>query len=464
MKISLMKKLSIIFTLVVLSAIILTSIISNLTVGQKFRDYLTDEQKTKLNNAIEIINNSFTVNDNNTKINIDEIERYATMQQLYIEIKDLDNNTIYSSQTSHLKYRSQKRSMKGFMMRSFSEEDLGKYIENKYSLTSDGKKLGTIIIGYFGSPSLSSDSLIFINTLNHSFILSAIVALILGLIVSIIISKQFSKPLVKITQTANKMRDGDLEVRSEVKTNTKEIVDLSNSINYLADTLKKQESLRKKLTSDMAHELRTPLTTLKTHVEAFMDGVFEPNKERLEIFYEEIERLIKMINNLRNLAKLEETNLNLNKSKVNISDELNKIIENFMPLYKKKNYELYSRISPNIHALVDKDKFTQIMNNIILNSYKYLKPMGEVTVSLNSDNKNIIIKVIDTGIGISKKDIPYIFERFYRSDASRSKNTGGSGIGLTITKAFVLAHGGKIYVNSELDVGSIFTVELPKNL
>lgn len=462
MKISLVKKLSIGFILAILCSIILASAISNYTIGNKFKDYLVDEQKTKIDNVIKIIDQLYSGQKEPSKINTDEIQRYAELQDLYIEIKDINDNTLYSSGRSHLHKGGMMGNMMGSMMHNSYGINMGEYIENKYPLISDDKEMGTIIIGYLGTSYLSSASVSFISTLNHSFMVSAIVTLICGIIISIVISKQISKPLDKITETANKMRNGDLNVRAKVNSNTKEIIELSNSINYLAETLSSQEMLRKRLTSDMAHELRTPLTTLKTHVEAFIDGIWEPTNERFETFYNEIDRLTKMVDNLRDLAKLEQTNINLNKSKVNISNELEKIIDTYEPLYIKKNYELTSIITPEIMASIDIDKFKQIVNNLLSNSYKYLRSNGKVKVVLKKENNIIIIKVIDNGIGIPDKDIPYIFERFYRSDLSRNKNTGGSGIGLTITKAFVEAHGGKIYLESKINEGTTFTLDFPQ--
>lgn len=461
MKASLMKKLSLGFLMAVLGSIILASFISNYIVGKEFKNYLVDEHKARVDTATKIVNDLYSTAQNPSKVNIDEIQRYAQLNELYIEVQDLNKNTLYSSGNSYMQHNSMMRNMMGGMMRNFSGMNIGEYTEVKYPLLSGNENTGTIIIGYYGTSYLSSASVAFMSTLNRSFILSAIAAIAFGLLISVIISRQLSKPLVKITETANKMRAGNLEVRARINTNTKEIDELSNSINYLAETLKSQEMLRKRLTSDMAHELRTPLTTLKTHVEAFMDGIWEPTPERFKAFDEEIERLTKMVDNLRNLAKLEQSNLNLNKSKVNLSEELNKIIDTFKPLFIKANYELISSITPEIMAMIDKDKFKQIMNNLLSNSYKYLKPNGKVQVSLNKANEKIVVKVIDNGIGIPENDLPYIFERFYRSDLSRNKNTGGSGIGLTITKAFVESHGGKIYVESKVDVGTTFIIELP---
>lgn len=465
MKLSLMKKLSLGFLLAVLGSIILTSLISNYAVGKEFEKYLVDEHKVKIDNIITIVEDLYNDENSFTNINGAELQRYAELQELYIEIKDSTNNTVYSSGNAHLYHKSMMQNMMGSNMHNFSGMNTGEYTENKYPLLSNNKKnIGTVTIGYFGTSYLSSGSVTFINALNNSFIIAAFIALIFGFIISIIISRQLSKPLLKITKTANEMRAGNLEARAFVKTNTKELDELSNSINYLADSLSKQDMLRKRLTSDMAHELRTPLTTLKTYVEAFIDGIWEPNVERLEVFYEEIQRLTKLVDNLRNLAKLEQVDLNLNKSNINLSNELEKILDTFKPLYIKKDYKLVSSITPDVKAIMDKDKFKQIINNILLNAYNHLNFNGAVEVILKKEKQTIIIKVIDNGIGIPEKDLPYIFERFYRSDLSRTKNTGGSGIGLTITKSFVEAHGGKIYVESKLNEGTTFTIEFPNAL
>lgn len=461
MKISLMKKLSFGFMLAVLVSIILASLISNYIISKEFNKYLVDEHKTKIDNIIKTVEDLYREQKSFSGIDQNEVQRYAVLQKLYIEIKDLNNKTIYTSGNSHLQNNNMMGNMMGFRIRNFSGISEGKYIENTYKLVEEDKTIGTIIVGYYDMSYLSSSSITFINSLNFSFILSAFIALGCGLVISVIISKQLSTPITKITETSNKMRSGNLEVRALVKTSTKEIDELSNSINYLAETLSAQDMLRKRMTSDIAHELRTPLTTLKTHLEALIDGVWEPSTERFEIFYEEIERLTKLVDNLRNLSKLDQVNTNLNTSEVNLSTELEKIIETFKPLFIKENYKLHSQITPEIYAVIDKDKFKQIMNNLLSNAHNYLIPNGKVEVNLTKQNKDIIIKVIDNGIGISQKDLPYIFERFYRSDLSRSKNTGGSGIGLTITKAFVEAHGGSILAESSLNIGTTFTVKFP---
>jgi len=338
---------------------------------------------------------------------------------------------------------------------------IGDYIEEKYKLNINNEDSGTIIIGYFGNWNVSEEAMNFKTTLNKSLLVSGVIALTLGLLISFIISKGLTIPLIKISKTADEMRKGNLGIRANIKTGTMEIDNLSESINYLAETLQNQDMLRKRLSSDMAHEIRTPLTTLKTYIEAIMDGVWEPTKERLESCHEEIERITKLTETLQNLSKVEEGNIIINKIKINISKEIEKILNTFEATYSKKNLKLKKEIPLNIFANLDKDKFKQIMYNLLSNAYKYSKDGGEVIIKLRKNNNLIEIYVKDNGMGIPKNDLPYIFERFYRGDLSRTRETGGAGIGLTITKEFVEAHGGKIEVESIYEKGSIFKLTLP---
>jgi len=464
MKMSLMKKLSIAFLLTAMGSILIAGLVSNYMIGKKFTTYLIDEHKTKVDKIATIINGLYNDKTGFSDSNKGEILRYANAEQLYIEVTDSNGLVVFTSGGSNLQKKSMMGTTMDSMMNNFSAINPGQYTEDSYPLSKSNKKIGNIVFGYYGTSYLNAGALTFKMTLNHSFFLSIFIALIFGFIISIFLSKQISLPLSKITDTANKMRNGDLEARSLVTSKTKEIVDLNSSINYLAETLQAQELLRKRLTSDMAHELRTPLTNLKSHIEALLDKIWEPTEQILTSFYEEIERLIKMVEGLSNIAKLEQTNLNLNKSRFDLSTELEKIMTSFIPIYNNSNIKINSNLIPNIQVLMDKDKIKQVMYNLLSNSLKYSKVKGEVLLSLKYENQRVIIEIKDDGIGISEKDLPFIFERFYRSDESRDKNTGGSGIGLTIAKAIVEAHKGTISVKSILGEGSTFLVTFPKSI
>ncbi|MCA1076495.1 HAMP domain-containing protein [Clostridium bowmanii] len=257
------KKLSLGFLLTAIVSILIAVLISNYMIGNKFNNYLIDEHKNKVNKIATTIDGLYNEKSGFSSSNKDEILRYANAEELYIKVKNINGVVLFTSGNSNLQNKTMMGSMMNSMMKNFFEIKPGQYTEDSYPLSKDNKKIGTIVFGYYGTSFLNTGALTFKMTLNHSFFLSGFIALIFGLIVSILLSKQISSPLTKITDTANKIRNGDLEARSHVASQTKEIDDLTTSINYLAETLQKQELLRKRLTSDMAHKLRTPLTNLK---------------------------------------------------------------------------------------------------------------------------------------------------------------------------------------------------------
>lgn len=455
MKISLAKKLSLAFLLTAFISIVIASLISNYMIDKKFDSYLINEHKLTENKVSTMINSLYDEKTGFSENGKDEISRYSSAEELYIEIKASNGSILFTSNN----LKPQMHSMMGAMMHNSTASQ---YTEDTYSLEKHNKKAGTIILGYYSSSYFSSAAEGFITTLNHSFLLAIFIALIFSVIISIFFSRQISSPLINITETANKIRTGNLNAKCSVKSKTKELAYLSESINYLGATLKKQELIRKRLTSDMAHELRTPLTNLKSHIEALLDKIWQPTDEVFMSFYEEIERLIKLVKGLNDIAKLEEVNITLNKTTFDLSLELKKIAAFFEPVYKNSGLILKLDIPSRITAFLDRDKLKQVMYNLLSNARKYSKNNGEVLLKLYLAEKEIIIEVKDNGIGISEADLPFIFERLYRSDESRSRNTGGAGIGLTITKNIVEAHGGNIEAKSKLGEGSLFVIRLPK--
>lgn len=459
---SLSKKLTLSFIFSIIISIVITSFISNTMINNKFDVYLIEEQNKKFEKIRNDINELFIEEGEN--ITSEDISNYASLEGIYIEIKGLNNDIIcHSNNISNLH-----RGMMGDMMRRHRRmtnsniiDNGGNYVEKTFSLLDGDKIIGRLVIGYIDNSHLTESAIIFKDTLAMSFFISGIITIILGFIISVFLSRGLTNPLVNITNTANQMRNGNLESRSNVKTDTKEIFELSYSINYLAETLEKQEDLRKRYASDIAHELRTPLTTLKSHIEAMIDGVWEPNNEHLSILMGEIDRLTKLVEDLKNTFKALESELNVNKTNFNISNVLKGIISGFDPLFKKNNYILEYSIEENVEISMDKDRLKQIIYNLLSNAMKYLNDDGKVVVSLTSEKKNVKIIVEDNGTGIKEEDLPLIFERFYRSDMSRNKETGGAGLGLSITKSLVEAHGGSIYVESKYGEGTKFTIILP---
>lgn len=450
------KKLTLYFILSILVSIIIISFISNLMINNRFENYLVKEQESKLQQISDELNNLY--HENGYKLYQREINSYASIENVYIEIRDLSDNILYSSN-----HRNGMPGMGGMhrqkmMMHNIPE---GNYIEKSFPLLEENNKVARLVIGYIDNSYLTESAIIFKDTLIKSFFISAMFTIFLGIGTSIILSRSLTTPLIVIRNTAVEMRKGNLNKRSTVNTNTLEILDLSDSINYLGETLAKQEDIRKKYSSDISHELRTPLATLKSHLEAILDGIWEPSKEHLDILMEEIDRLSSLVDDLKDSFKAEEFEIILNKTKFNLSKELEDIITTFIPLYNRENYVIESNIDNDIFIVMDRYKLKQIMYNLLSNSIKYFNKNGRVLITLSRNENIAIIKVEDNGIGINEKDLPFIFNRFYRPDNSRNSSTGGTGLGLSIVRSIVEAHGGTIKLESKYGEGTNFTIILP---
>ncbi len=453
------KKLNLSFTALILISIIVISFISNIMINNRFENYLIKEREDKFQRIFEEINNLYI--NNNFQLDPMELKHYALAEDINIIIKTLDGKIQYNSNT---RARMSNPMMKGMHRRGMGrmmEIPEGNYVEKTYILSHENEDFGYLVLGYIDNAYLTESAIIFKNTLYESFIISGIITISIGLIVSIILSRRLTNPLINIRNTANEIQSGNLSAYSKVDTDVKEILELSQSLNFLGSTLAHQEDIRKRYASDISHELRTPLTTLKSHLEAIIDGVWEPTEDHLQILMSEITRLSNLVDDLKDSFSAEEYNINLNKIKFNISQEMENIITTFTPIYNQKNHSIKYSIEKDIEVLMDKDKFKQIINNLLSNSLRYLEDNGEVFVELKKVEDNLIITVEDNGIGIKKEDLPFIFHRFYRVDNSRDKATGGTGLGLSIVKSMVEAHGGKIDIESEYKKGTKAILQFP---
>lgn len=240
-----------------------------------------------------------------------------------------------------------------------------------------------------------------------------------------------------------------------------EINSLIEELNALRETVLKNEKLKKRMTADFAHELRTPLTTLQSHLEALIDGVWQPTIERFVSCHEEILRLIRLVGDLERLSKFENENIILDKSNFDVSELAKSICRNFEGELTHKNIVLnFTGNQQEIYA--DKDKISQVIVNLLSNSFKYTSVNGRILMDISGDKEHVYLVINDSGIGIPTKDISNVFNRLYRSDASRTRTTGGAGIGLTIAKSIVEAHRGSIDIVSQEGLGTELTMILPK--
>ena len=219
---------------------------------------------------------------------------------------------------------------------------------------------------------------------------------------------------------------------------------------------------KKDFVSNVSHELKTPIAVLKGVIETLEEEENDKEKKRfLKIAEKRINQMDSLINDLLIIARLESKEDKIVKRKIHLKGFINSLFEDLYPLCEEKNIKLYNKIPSDFYVYGDENKLSILFKNLIENAIKYNKIDGSVTVEGEYENRYAVIKVKDTGIGIPKKALPLIFERFYRVDKSRSRSVGGTGLGLSIVKHIAEAHKGKVEVESELDKGSTFIIKLP---
>lgn len=321
------------------------------------------------------------------------------------------------------------------------------------------KPVGKMIFVYL--PFIESHEGVFLKQFNKRMLVSVGFMLVIAALVAFIMADRISKPVLNVARRAALISRGRYRSADEMSSNIRELQLLIDSIDKLGLSLEEQEELRKRLIGDVAHELRNPVTIIKSHLEAFEDGVWSPTPERIKLTVGEIDRLSLLIFEIERLSSLESGDEHLVFSGVNLSEELERIAMSLEPLYKDKSLTLSRDIQPGVILNADMAKLRRSVENLLQNALRYTDSGGEVMLSLKTAGDAAEISVRDSGIGICEKDLQFIFERFYRTDKSRARDSGGMGIGLTITKAIVEAHGGNLSAESAEGRGSTFTIKLP---
>ena len=288
---------------------------------------------------------------------------------------------------------------------------------------------------------------------------AAMIALACGL--GFVVAGGLSRPVVKAVERTDRIRRGEYDLDPVRPTGIREMDALSRGVEELGRSLAGQERLRRRLMVDIAHELRTPLTAARTQIEAMADGVLEASPERLAICVSEMERLGGLIEAVESLTRLEGEALAVRPEPTDMAVFLSSVLDAFAPLFDRGGVALRRELAPDVTAAIDPERFRHVVDNLLSNALRYTPQGGSVTLRLLAREGGAVVEVEDTGPGISEADLPHIFERFYRTDASRARVSGGRGVGLAIARAAVEAHDGSISAASQPGRGSRFTVTLP---
>ena len=459
---SINSKLIISFTLIMIVTILSIKLFVNTIFKDSFEKYVDDSNKVEVNHLIEFdLKNLYTNESWNTEF-IENLGIEAIRKGIAIEIYDKNDNKVWSVFEDEKVLSDKTLNDISKNMKSIEKQWDNYFEELKVDINDDEGNIlvGYAYIGHYASTYYMENDVEFFNAINRIIIIIGVISISSIIIISIIISRSIAKPISKVSKMTKYIGEGNYKNKLNYKSNIMEIDDLINSINKLSNELNDQENLRKQLTGDIAHELRTPLTSIKGHLDAIIVGIWEPTNERLNSINEEVKRITNLVDELRKLAKFDSGKDNLNKEIVNLKNYIKSIAYNYEGKALEKNIVIKYQLE-NIEALIDKEKFTQVIINIVSNAIKYNNGNNEIYIKVFKKNNSINISIKDSGIGIPKSEYKNIFERFYRLDKSRGANEKGAGVGLTIAKSIVNAHGGEIEVYSEINKGSEFIISLP---
>lgn len=474
------KKLFLSSLAIVLITLFLSLLSVEYVIKRQFSDYVSRSTETAIKDLPERLTTIYESKGYWDTFSLNELG-HSLPSGIVIFLKDAEGNPIATIMSPMDMMHGDWRSMMnmdmdmgmgmGMGMNWQQDQSTENWRSKEIDVISSNRIVGRAVVYYPAQTVLMDPAdIAFVSEVFRYLLLAGGLALILGIALSWWMSRRLTSPLRRLTHAAHRIGEGHLDERVPISTND-EIGQLASAFNTMTDSLSHQEKLRKQFTADIAHELRTPLTSIRSYIEAFQDGVLPANPENLSSISEEIERLVHLASDLKDLNIAEIGGLELQIEKVDLSILLDKVIRNLHPLIQEKDLTI-EWDKPDHEVIINGDEalLTRLFYNLIHNAYKYTPEGGKVSVILPrpesghqgaKQKPSIDVLIKDTGIGIPEEDLDNIFERFYRTDKSRTRETGGAGIGLALVNQIINLHQGEIKVESELNKGSVFTVSLP---
>ncbi|BDB00959.1 sensor histidine kinase [Clostridium botulinum] len=447
------KRLSILFVICSVAGIFLVTLFVNVTINNKFDAYMVDVQDKRYQRIVSYFEEVYKTQEKWTENSGIELIHEAHMGNYCLTLLDINKKTIWGMNPNDIR------------LNTMPVKDRGVYNTKTFEIKLEGKVVGYVGIGQYSSLLLSEEDISFKTSINKSIVASGILTLVIIITISLYFSKQFSIPIKEIANLSVNLSKGDFEGKSSVESNIEELENLRESVNILAEKLKYQDSLRRRLVSDISHEIRTPLNVLQNNLEAMIDGVFPVTEERLNYLNEEVVRFGRLLNNLNVLKEFESESIKLNFQTIFLDELIADICSDFYAIAENKNIKLQYHIENHEDYSItgDRDRLKQVFINLLSNALKFTEDGGEVLIKIYKSDKNIVVEVKDNGVGIKKEDLPFIFERLYRGDKSRHQFEG-NGIGLTIVKNILQLHYASIDLESEEGEGTTFKIYFDKNV
>ena len=324
----------------------------------------------------------------------------------------------------------------------------------------DGTHAGTLYHTHLPSPTRDAGERVFVRGLDRVLLVAGVCSALAALLAALLLSRRVLRPVEALTEAARRMGRGEGH-RLVAVTSGDEIGELARAFNSMAESLATTERLRRNMVSDVAHELRTPLTNIRCQLETLQDGLARPTADLINSLHEEAMLLSRLVDDLQELALAEAGQLRLEPQALSVKDEAQKSLEALRRQVEEAGLSAAVEVPEGLEAYADPSRFGQVLRNLLTNAITHTPPGGEVRIRARRAGREVEVEVRDTGRGIAPESLPFVFERFYRDDASRDRRTGGAGLGLAIVKQIVAAHGGRVWAESEVGKGSAFHFTVP---
>ncbi len=306
-----------------------------------------------------------------------------------------------------------------------------------------------------------SATLGFLQSVWWQLALAGLVSAAVALVMARFLARGMTQPLRDMAEAAKNMETGDYSARVYTRSRD-EVGRLADAFNKMSAELEGVERLRRDLVANVSHELKTPITAIRAHLENLLDGVEKPDPETIQVMLTQSERLGRLVDQLLDLSRLESGDVPLEPERIELGPLVAQVLSEIEVARRDRGVQVEAEIPEDLPAaMADRERIHQVLFNLVDNAVRFTPAGGEVRVSASRHNGSVEVRVADTGVGIAPEHLPRLFERFYRVDSARSREDGGTGIGLAIARSVVEAHGGHIEAESRLGQGSVFSFELP---
>ncbi|MFC2022631.1 ATP-binding protein [Chloroflexota bacterium] len=439
---SLRFRLLVAFTMVILVAVGTVFVFVSRTAEGEIRQFEEETEKVRLERVGLELNHYYRTHGGNWEGIQPYVEQWGSLYGLRIVLNDIRGIAVADSQS--------------------------KVIGQPYQPENSGIRLLAPVWGYVGTLYISPEPSVYFPSsgglsaaMTQYLIWGALLAAAIALLFTFFLSRRISAPIKNLTIAAGRLGQGDFSQRVQFADNS-EIGELGKTFNLMADELERMEGLRRKMVADVAHELRTPLSNVRGYLEAIRDGMVSADAETIDSLNEEVVLLSRLVDDLQELALAEAGELRLVRQAEDISQLVSKTAAAARSQAITKGISMSVELPDGLPPVnIDAHRISQVLHDLVENALAHTASGDSIIIAAGQEGDWVEVSVADTGEGIPADDLPNIFERFYRVDKSRTRATGGSGLGLTISRRLVEAHGGKIIAWSEMGKGSRFTFTVP---